>query len=61
MVAEVEGRQTGRNIALVVSSPWDCSKCFTLQNCHKCSLTNLLREATILIVSTHAYCSVENT
>ena len=31
------------------------------KNCHKCSLTNLLREATILIVSTPAYCSVENT
>ena len=26
-----EGRQTDRNIAFVVSSPWDCSKCFTFQ------------------------------
>ena len=47
-----EGIQTDRNNAFVVSSPWNCSKCFTFQPMAEIFVQNppqLLWEAFILV------------
>ena len=47
-----EGRQTDRNNAFVVSSPWDCSKRFTFQPMAEMFVQNppqLLWKAIILV------------